>query len=97
MGADNFTGAAAPDANAPDLIFLSVRSSQLMIVRHNHLTGESRDNDWWMGMMVLCEGGARKPDVNSLFQIADVDDGTIRWVNADLVRHILHELDGLMD
>ena len=37
-------------------------------------------------MVVFREGGARKPDVNSLFQIVDVDDSTIRWVNADMVR-----------
>ncbi|WP_186479410.1 DUF3104 domain-containing protein [Synechococcus sp. NOUM97013] len=97
MSVDHFTGVAAPDSDSPDPVFLSVRSGQLVIVQHNHLTGESPDNDWWMGMVVFCEGGARKPDVNSVFQIADVDDGTIRWVNADLVSHILHGLDGLMD
>ena len=95
MSVDHFTGVAAPDANTPDPVFLSVRPGQLVIVQNNHLTGESRDTDWWMGLVVFCEGGARKPDVNSLFQIADVDDGTIRWVNADLVSHILHGLDGL--
>ena len=96
MSVDHFTGVPAPSADAPDPVFLSVRSGQLVIVQNNHLTGESRDHDWWMGMVVFCEGGARKPDANSLFQIADVDDGTIRWVNADLVSHILHGLDGLV-
>ena len=28
-------------------------------------------------------------DLRDLFQIADVDSGVIRWVNADLVTHIL--------
>ena len=97
MSVDHFTGVAKPNANEPDPVFLSVKPGQLVIVQHNHLTGESPDRDWWMGQVVFCEGGARKPDVNSLFQIADVDDGTIRWVNADLVSHILHGLDGLMD
>ncbi|KZR87331.1 hypothetical protein MITS9509_01181 [Synechococcus sp. MIT S9509] len=27
--------------------------------------------------------------MHNLFQIADVDSGVIRWVNADLVTHIL--------
>ena len=39
--------------------------------------------------------GARDPKVNSLFQIADVDNGTVRWVNADLVSHVVHGLDGV--
>ena len=29
------------------------------------------------------------PKACNLFQIADVDSGVIRWVNADLVTHIL--------
>ena len=27
--------------------------------------------------------------MHNMFQIADVDSGVIRWVNADLVTHIL--------
>ncbi|WP_413440448.1 DUF3104 domain-containing protein [Synechococcus sp. MIT S1220] len=34
-------------------------------------------------------GAARDPSIHILFQIADVDSGVIRWVNADLVSHIL--------
>jgi len=36
-----------------------------------------------------CGGAARDPSIRNLFQIADVDSGVIRWVNADLVTHIL--------
>jgi len=43
----------------------------------------------WMGQMIHCGGAARDPSINNLFQIADVDSGVIRWVNADLVNHIL--------
>ena len=39
--------------------------------------------------MLWCEGGARDPKVNTMFQIADVDSGAVRWVNADLVTHVL--------
>ena len=55
----------------------------------------AKTDDWWMGQVVFCEGGARNPEVNSLFQIADVDDGSIRWVCADEVTHVLHGLDGI--
>ena len=33
--------------------------------------------------------GARDPGIHNLFQIADVDLGVIRWVNADLVSHVI--------
>jgi len=36
-----------------------------------------------------CGGAARDQSVQNLFQIADVDAGVIRWVNADLVTRIL--------
>ena len=60
-----------------------------VIVRHDFLVGEEQDKDWWMGLVLHCNGGARDPKVYTLFQIADVDSGVIRWVNADLVTHVL--------
>ena len=39
--------------------------------------------------VIHCGGAARDPKIHNLFQIADVDSGVIRWVNADLVSHIL--------
>ena len=46
-------------------------------------------DDWWMGQVVFCEGGARDPRVNTMFQVSNVDDGEITWVNGDLVTHII--------
>ena len=42
-----------------------------------------------MGQVVFYEGGARDPRVNTMFQVANVDDGTVCWVNGDLVTHIV--------
>ena len=70
-------------------VFLDVTSGMTMIVRHDFLTGEKCDKDWWMGQVIHCGGAARDPSMHNLFQIADVDSGVIRWVNADLVTHIL--------
>ena len=42
-----------------------------------------------MGQVIHCSGAARDPRIHNLFQIADVDPGVIRWVNADLVMRIL--------
>ena len=42
-------------------------------------------SDWRMADVIWVDGGARNPKVPTLFQVADVDTGTITWVNADLV------------
>ena len=73
-------------------IFLSVVPGMTVVVRHDHMTGEKADKDWWMGQVIHCGGGARDPKIHNLFQIADVDSGVIRWVNADLVTHVIPEL-----
>jgi len=48
-----------------------------------------------MAQVLHIEGGARDPSINSMFQVADVDNGVIRFVNGDEVLKILHCLDGL--
>ncbi len=50
--------------------------------------GEGRQG-WWMGQVIHCGGAARNPMIHNLFEIADVDSGVIRRVNADLVTHIV--------
>ena len=50
-----------------------------------------------MGQVIFCEGGARDPQVNSLFQVADVDTGIIRWINADEVTDVMWSMDGWPD
>ena len=42
-----------------------------------------------MADVIFVEGGARNPKVPTLFQVADVGSGVVRWVNADLVVHII--------
>ncbi len=41
-----------------------------------------------MGEVIHC-GAVLDPKTHNLCHIADVDSGVIRWVNADLVMHIL--------
>ena len=64
-------------------VFLNVRAGMTVIV------GNDNSDDWWMADVLHVDGGARDPGVPTLFQVADVDDGTIRWVCADLVTHIV--------
>ena len=73
-----------------DAVFLHVRPGHFVIVG-----GDNTDkDDWWMGQVIFCEGGARDPKVNSLFQVADVDTGVIRWINADEVSNVIWSMDG---
>ena len=72
-------------------VFLYVTPGMTVIVRHDYLTGEKAEKDWWMGQVIHCGGGARDPKIHNLFQIADVG-GVIRWVNADLVTHVIPKL-----
>ena len=78
---------SSPESERP--LFLDVVPGMTAIVRHDYLTGEKAEKDWWMGEVINCGGAARDPKIHNLFQIADVDSGVIRWVNADLVTHIL--------
>ena len=73
-----------------DAKFLHVRPGHFVIVGGE----ETAKGNWWMGQVVFCEGGARDPKVNSLFQVADVDSGVIRWINADEVSEVIWSMDG---
>lgn len=42
-----------------------------------------------MGEILWVEGGAIDPKVPTLFLVADIDTGVIRWVNADCLQQIM--------
>ena len=77
MSIDHANGVAAPKA---DPVFLHVGAGMRVIVDDG--------SDWRMADVIWVDGGARNPKVPTLFQVADVDTGTITLVNADLVTHI---------
>ena len=52
--------------------------------------------DWWVGQVIHAEGGARC-NANSLFQIACIDSGVIRTVNANGVIDVLRRRSGLTE
>jgi hypothetical protein len=72
---------------------LSVTAGMTVIVQHLPGVGfASADDRWWMADVIYVEGGARNPQVPTLFQVADVDSGDVFWVNADLVTHVVPRL-----
>ena len=66
------------------LRFLAVRVGDLVVVEGPI----GLPDGWWVGQVIHAEGGARC-QANSLFQIACIDSGVIRTVNADAVLDIL--------
>ena len=69
---------------------LSVKAAVTVIVKHLPEIGQpDQPESWWKADVIFVEGGARNPKVPTLFQVTDVDSGVVRWVNADLVTHIV--------
>ena len=64
-----------------DPLFLHVKAGMTVIVEEN--------GAWWMGDVVFVAAGARNTKVPTLFQVANVDTDFVRWINADLVTHIV--------
>ena len=77
MSVDHASGVAAPKE---DEVFLHDKAGMTVIVEDGR--------DWRMADVIWVDGGARNPKVPTLFQVADVDAGVVRWVCADLVTHI---------
>ena len=47
-------------------------------------------DNWWMGHIIFCKGGgARDPKMNTMYQVSNVDDGTVSCINKDLATHIV--------
>ena len=88
-----------PTSNVIDAAsaFLSIRPGQFVIVREltTASTRVDLERNWWLGQVIFCEGWEKNSRLNSLFQVADVDDGAIRWVHPIQVTHVLHGLDGI--
>ena len=78
MSVDHSTSCQRPRQHP---VFLDVKAGMTVVV--------TKTDGWWMGDVIHVDGGARDPKIPTLFQIADVDSGVIRWVNADLVSHIV--------
>jgi hypothetical protein len=95
MGSDHRLAVINSMTKTKTPAFLNVRTGDYVIIQAEQRVALEPNANWWMGQVVFCEGGARDPRVNTMFQIANVDDGCIFWVNADAVTHVVRSLDGL--
>ena len=71
--------------------FLLVKSGDYVVIRNeenSNSTKEKHDN-YWIAYVINCIGGARNPNSWTLFQVANIDNGEIMIINADLVEKIL--------
>jgi len=71
--------------------FLFVKPGDHVVIRDekpSYNTQNSRQ-EYWIGQVINCIGGARNPNSWTLFQVADIDNGEIIIINADTVERIV--------
>ena len=95
MSVDHLSARDCPTALKAPPEFLRVKPGDVVVVKTVQPVAHGQTNAWWMGQVIFCEGGARDPLVNTMFQVADVDNGCITWVNADAVTHILGSAEAI--
>ena len=69
--------------------FLDVKPGDVVVVWEHPELVNTDTNGWYLAEVLFCEGSARDPRAPSLFQVADVDTGALRWCNADCVQRVL--------
>ena len=70
-------------------IFLGVTPGDTVVVFEREEVVDNSASDWFMATVLFVEGSARDPNAPSLFQVADIDTGTIQFVNADQVERLM--------
>ena len=71
--------------------FLFVRPGDYVVIKNQGNCGDPKEkkNNYWVGQVINCIGGARNPNSWTLFQVANIDNGEITIINADIVEKIL--------
>jgi len=70
--------------------FLSVKVGDCVAIKsqRHHLSSQNIQ-DYWIGRVIYCIGGARDPSSWTLFQVINIDNGEVKFINADTVKMIL--------
>ena len=71
--------------------FLFVKPGDYVVIKNKESPEDIKKNhnDYWIGRVINCIGGARNPNSWTLFQVANIDNGEITIINADIVEKIL--------
>ena len=71
--------------------FLFVKPGDYVVIKNegNCEDPEEKNKNYWVGQVIDCIGGARNPNSWTLFQVANIDNGEITIINADIVEKIL--------
>ena len=71
--------------------FLFVRTGDYVVIKNeeNFKNSKEKNKIYWVGQVIDCIGGARNPKAWTLFQVANIDNGEITIINADIVEKIL--------
>ena len=71
--------------------FLFVRPGDYVAIKNeeNWKDTKEKNENYWVGQVIDCIGGARNPNSWTLFQVANIDNGEITIINADIVEKIL--------
>ena len=71
--------------------FLFVKPGDYVVIRDEKLPAYTQNDldEYWIGQVINCIGGARNPNSWTLFQVIDIDNGEIMIINADSVERIL--------
>ena len=81
-------GAEGKGVDSAKPVSLDVKPGMTVIVGNNDRPGETLDKNWWMEEVIHCCGAAHAPSIHNPVQVADVNTGVIRWINANLATHI---------
>ena len=71
--------------------FLFVRPGDYVAIKNEENCDDTKEKNknYWVGQVIDCIGGARNATSWTLFQVANIDNGEISIINADIVEKIL--------
>ena len=75
-------------STTPEFLFVKP-GDYVAIKKENCENTNEKNKNYWVGQVIDCIGGARNPNSWTLFQVANIDNGEITIINADIVEKIL--------
>ena len=74
--------------NEPNFLSVKIGDCVLINPKYDYPLSENVE-DYWIGKVIYCIGGARDPNSWTLFQVINIDNGEVKIINADTVEMIL--------